>query len=126
MTPATYDFSVVRGSAGPGQGLKVQLKAKQADGTLVNIIFDDVRLSIFQRDQELLRVSISDTRMIITDPIEAEVEWQPTTSETRLIPKGTKAQYELEVRNGADEAVYMIGKITGIGGINDDVGDDAS
>ena len=126
MTPATWDFSVVRGSAGPGQGIKVQLKTKDSAGVLSNIPFDDVRLTIYNRQTYVLRATIGNGEIVVTDPVNAEVEWQPTTVETRLIPKGAKATYELEVRNGASEIVYMVGTITGIGGINDDVGDDAS
>jgi hypothetical protein len=126
MTPATFDFSVVRGAAGPGQGLKVQLKTKASDGTLSNIPFDDVRLSIYNRQTFLLRLTIGNGEIIVTDPTNAEVEWRPTTVESRLIPKGARATYELEVRNGSSEAVYLVGTITGIGGINDDIGDDAS
>jgi len=119
MIPATYDFSVVRGTAGPTQGLKFRLKAKNGE-TLENIPFEDVRLSIYQRKTLLLRATLQNGKLAISDPSQAEILWSPNTVDTRLIPVGAKATYELEVWNGETEIVYMMGTITGIGGINDD------
>jgi hypothetical protein len=121
MKPATYDFSVVRGSAGPGQGLKVKLKVKDDSDNEINLDFDDVRLSIYKRNTYLLRCTLANGKMVVTDPTEAEVEWVPTTEDTRKLQAGAKNIYELEVRNGTYEAIYMIGTINGIGGINDDL-----
>lgn len=123
MVPASYNFTVVRGSSGPTQGLKVRLKAKETDGSLSNIVFDDVRLSISSKGVLLLRATIGNAKLIVTDPTQAEVAWVPTAADTRLIPLGQKSFYELEVRNGIYETVYMIGEIIGVGGLNDDVGD---
>jgi hypothetical protein len=123
MIPATYNFSVVRGSAGPTQGLRVRLKARLDENTLENIPFEDIRLSIYQRNVKILRATLANGQMVVSDPSEAEVTWQPTAAETRLIPVGTKARYELEIRQGTNESIYMMGTLTGIGGINDDIGD---
>lgn len=126
MTPATYDFSVVRGSSGPTQGLKFRLKAKDGDD-LVNITYENVRLSIYKRKELILRVSLDEGSIVETNPSEAELAWVPTTAQTRLIPEGeNKSHYELEVWNADTEIVYMLGQITGIGGINDDESDGAS
>jgi hypothetical protein len=121
MIPATYDFTIWRGTAGPTQGLKVQLKAYDTDGvTLVNIPYQDVRLSIYKRSTLIQRLTLSGGRLTESDIVNAEIEWAPTNEETRLIPKGAKATYELEVWNGDTEIVYLTGTITGAGGINDD------
>lgn len=122
MTPATYDFDVVRGSSGPTQGLVFRLKAKEADGSLSNIPFEDIRLSIYRHNVLIVRFALSDGGLVISDPVENEISWIPTAEETRLIPVGAKATYELESWNGTSEIVYMIGTITGIGGSNDDSG----
>lgn len=124
MTPATYDFDVVRGTAGPTQGITFRLRAKDEGGEYVNIPYEDVRLSIYKRNTLLLRRAISDGGLVLVDPVTNEMSWRPTAEETRLIPKGPNASYELEVWNGEAEIVYMLGTINGIGGINDDIGGD--
>lgn len=120
MTPATYDFTVVRGTSGPTQGLVVRLKAQDGD-SLVNIPYEDVRLSIYKRTTLILRATLSGGKIVETDIAEAELAWVPTVDDTRLIPVGVnKCQYELEVWNAGTQIVYMLGSITGVGGINDD------
>lgn len=119
MTPATYDFSVVRGTSGPTQGLVVRLKAQDGDN-LVNIPYEDVRLSIYKRKDLLLRATLSNGQIVENDIAEAEVAWVPTVDDTRLIPVGAKARYELEVWNAGAQVVYLLGTVTGIGGLNDD------
>jgi hypothetical protein len=123
MRPATYDFAVVRGAAGPTQGLVIRLKTKDENGDLFNIPFDDVRLSISRGDVLIARHSIANGRLVVSDIVEAEIAWRPTPEETRAIPTGSRARYEVEVRNGTSESIYMVGTLTGIGGINDDDGD---
>lgn len=121
MIPATYNFSVVRGTSGPTQGLVFRLKATEEDGSLVNIPYEDVRLSIYKRTTLLLRATLSGGEIVENDIAEAELAWVPTTDDTRVIPVGlNKCQYELEVWNAGTQVVYLIGGITGIGGINDD------
>jgi hypothetical protein len=120
MTPATYDFTVVRGTSGPTQGLVVRLKAQDGDN-LVNIPYEDVRLSIYKRNTLILRATLSGGKIVETNIGEAELAWVPTTDDTRLIPEGVnKSRYELEVWNAGTQIVYMMGSITGLGGINDD------
>jgi len=125
MIPAKYDLTIVRGTSGPTQGLIVRLKSKDAQGNLTNIPFDDVRLSIYQRTTKLLRPSLSEGGLTVSNATEAEITWAPSADDTRLIPEGKKSRYELEVRNAGLEVVYMIGDITGMCDINDDI-DEAS
>jgi len=132
MTPATFDFDVVRGSAGPTQGLTLNLRTKNLDNELVPMLFDDVRLSIYDKtvdkaDRELLvRATFVDGGIQETDSYQGQVSWIPTTEETRALKIGAKNHYELEVRTGTDEIIYLLGVITGIGGLNDDESDLAS
>lgn len=129
MTPATYNFSVMRGTAGQGQGLTLRLKTQVGDD-LVNVPFEDVRLSIYKRNELVLREAVSDNsgRLIVSNAGEAEIMWVPRAEDTRKIPKGVeKVDYEVEVWNGPNtEVVYLMGKITGIGGINDDQDEEVS
>jgi hypothetical protein len=120
MLPATYDFTVVRGTSGPTQGLTVRLKA-QSGNVLVNIPYQDVRLSIYLRKVLLLRATLSGGQLVESNLAEAEINWPMTVDISRQIPLGAKASYELEVWNAGTQIVYMIGTITGLGGLNDDV-----
>lgn len=123
MTPATYNFDVVRGTAGEGMGLVFRLKA--GDGT-TNIPYQDVRMSVYQKSTLLFRLALDngDESFYESNAGEAEITWKPTAEQTRAIPnsdKGKVANYEIEVWNGpGTEAVYVLGQISGIGGINDD------
>jgi hypothetical protein len=120
MTPATYDFTVVRGTSGPTQGLVFRLKA-QSGANLVNIPYEDVRLSIYKRNTLILRATLSGGKIVETNIGEAELAWVPTVEETRLVPEGVaKSRYELEIWNAGTQIVYLLGTITGLGGINDD------
>jgi hypothetical protein len=126
MTPATYDFDVVRGSSGQSQGLTVALKTKLEDESLVNMEFDDVRLSIYDKKVQsetktlLVRATLENGQMQIVDEYDGQVAWIPTAEETRLLKIGAKNHYELEVRHGTEEVVYLLGVINGVGGLNDD------
>ena len=83
--------------------------------------YDNVRLSVYKRSELLIRATLDNSQLIESNPAEAEIEWIPTAAETRLIPKGAKARYELEVWMSGYEIVYLLGTITGIGGLNDDI-----
>lgn len=130
MIPATYNFSVVRGSAGPSQGLTLRLKNNTGTAeapVLENMDFDDVRLSIYDKPVAsaakalIVRPTIDTGEIVVTNPGEAEVSWVPTAEDTRKLLIGPKNYYELEVRSSNDEIVYLLGVITGIGGLNDDI-----
>ena len=126
MTPATYDFDVVRGSSGAFNGLVVRLKTRDENDNLINLQFDDVRLSIYDKAASsatrelLIRATFENGQMQLSDEYDAEVSWVPTAEETRTLKIGEKNHYELEVRDGTEETVYMLGIINGIGGLNDD------
>lgn len=116
MIPGTYDFGLVRGSTSP---FVVRLKV---GSPLVSMVFTDVQLSIYKGSTLLIRKKVSDALagFSVTNSGEAEITWTPTPVESRLIPTGAKAKYELEVRNGASQEVVLVGTITGIGGLNAD------
>lgn len=128
MTPATFNFDVVRGSSGQINGLIVRLKTKDDNDNLIAMQFDDVRLSIYDKDVKsasktrLILATLENGQLVINDEYDAEIGWNPTAEETRLLKLGAKNHYELEVRHGTEEVVYLLGVINGIGGLNDDEG----
>jgi hypothetical protein len=90
------------------------------------IPFDDVRLSVFakadtpEKGTELFRVSLSDGGLVETEEYTGEISWFSTSIDTRKLLVGDKNYFEIEVREEANEQVYVRGVITGIGGLNDD------
>lgn len=124
MKPAVATLYFVRGTTDP----KVW-RFKDSDGN--GIMFDDVRLTVNKGNKLLFRVSITGdgdapAQIILTDYSAGEVTFTPTADQTRLVTKGTvadgtvKCRYELEVRQGTLEQVWLMGPCEGIGGDNDD------
>jgi hypothetical protein len=117
--PAIYDFAWVRGTTGPALIMRFQLNG-------VPITFDDAVLSVFNAKGRTLafRVSVSGGE-IVHDPTTAQISYNPTAEQTRLLTQ-TKDddiplnRYEVEIRSGSSERVYVMGAISGIGGLNDD------
>jgi hypothetical protein len=122
VTPGTYDFSIVRGTTQP---LIFQLKV--SDGAtppvLTNMVFDDVIITIQPKNGTKIVAKISEAqpRFAVTDALENELTFTPTPAETRTYPAGAKTTYEVEVRDGTSQMVYLTGTITATGGINIDV-----
>lgn len=119
MTPDVYDWDWVRGTTEP-----VIMRFKQND---VPIPFDDVRLRVYNGSTFLFMLSISEGGATVTDAPNGEVTFQPTATQTRSLAQSKigaakKNSYEVELRNGASELVYVLGSIGGIGGLNDDKG----
>lgn len=116
MKPGTYDFVLFRGTTTP---LVVQLLEVDENDVETPVPFDDVRLSVYDGDTLLFRKSLGDG-IEVTDSGQSEVTWTPTVAESRSIPLGPVAKYELEVRDGSSQRVFLTGTITGSGGLNDD------
>lgn len=123
--PAIYPLSWVRGTTTPF------VFAIKREG--VPLPFDDIRLTVSKKQGGalLFRATYSDDGGItVVNPATGLVKFQPTAEQTRLLIQSKEGQdakniYELEYRNGFSEEVYLMGDVTGVGGINDDE-DDAS
>lgn len=130
---ATYvqkDFEWVRGTT-PRIGFRFRklVSAPDAEPPVYEAIpFDDIRFTIFKgaKGGELLtRYTLVDGDIIVTDVDAGQVEWTMRADDTRALNETAigaegKNRYEVELRNGTDERVFVLGKIAGIGGINDD------
>jgi hypothetical protein len=119
-----FDFTWVRGTTAP---FIVAMKIND-----VPIPYDDIRLSVFNGNTLAFRITLEANEATgaqtpgtvkITNP--GEFTFMPTAEQTRLLTKVAqgapgKSSYEVEIRNGQDEEVYLLGTIAGIGGLNDD------
>lgn len=124
MLPATYDFTWVRGSTTP-----LRLTFMVAG---VAIPYDDIRLSVFKgkvlafRQSLLIDGASSGLPGTVKENATGDVSFIPTAAQTRSLTQTAndgsigKNSYEVEVRNGADEEIYLLGTIAAIGGLNDD------
>lgn len=124
MSPATYDFAWVRGSTTP---LRLTFMVNS-----VAIPYDDIRLSVFAGTKLAFRLSLADNASqsglpgSVKENVAGDISFIPTATMTRALRQSAndgspgKNTYEVEVRNGQDEEVYVMGTITGIGGLNDD------
>lgn len=122
--PATFDFTWVRGTTTP-----LRLSFKVDD---VAIAYDDIRLSVWKGKVLAFRLTLADNEQSSGDPgtvftnSPGDISFIPTAAQTRLLIQSAndgsigKNTYEVEVRNGLDEEVYILGTITAIGGLNDD------
>jgi hypothetical protein len=122
MIPVQYDFSLTRGTTQP-----FVFRLKLSDGAnppvLTNMPFDDVIITIKPAGKgAVIRHKLSDTtaQFAITDAGENEITFTPTAAETRRLAQDQNNPYEVEVRNGTSEQVYLRGDIFAIGGINSD------
>jgi len=126
MTPSTYNFSVVRGTSAIDTTHSPLVMRFKRGG--IPIPFEDARLSVYSKhgDPEhgalLFRASLLEGGLVETNEYEGEISWMATTEETRLLLVGTKNYYEMELREDGNEQVYILGVISGIGGLNDDEG----
>jgi hypothetical protein len=118
MTPGQYDFAMVRGTTSP---FVFRLKQDDGTGALVPMPFDEVRLAIaINPTTTLIKSTVPDGGLVVTDAGQGEITWTPTVEETRQLPLNQAVPYEIEVRKDTNQDVYLMGGITGIGGTNDD------
>ena len=59
---------------------------------------------------------------LLLDPDTRRLEWDYSTAESRLIPEGQIAEFEIERRSGGVEITELYGFMTGLGGLNTDAG----
>lgn len=126
-----YDFIWIRGTTAP-----LILKYTQNG---VPLVFDDARLTVSDKQGNLLfRLSLADNPgtgpgTVNKDLVTGQLTFEPLEEQTRaLIPSRTakdgtvpdktkgKNKYEVELRNGPETNVYLLGTIFAVGGLNDD------
>jgi hypothetical protein len=121
----TYDFTWVRGTTSP---LTMSFKIND-----VAIPYDDVRLSVYAGAVLAFKLTLVDNPGSGPGKVSevggsgsGVITFQPTAAQTRglLLTKvpgsGGKNTYEVEIRDGSNEDVFIMGTIEAIGGLNDD------
>ena len=122
--PAVWDFTWVRGTTKP----PLQVRITQNGDP---VPFEEVRLSVWNNNGNSLAFRASYlANEIVYDSGTNTLSFTPTAEQTRSLTRTkndgdpAKNKYELELRQGTTERVWLMGDITAIGGLNDDEGDD--
>lgn len=121
VSPKVFNFEWVRGTTSPFQ-VKIQANGEP-------LPFDDARLSVYAGTNLAFRLSTLDTpSQALVDSDTKQISFVPLASQTRSLIRTNlgadgKNSYEIELRNGTSEEVYLLGTISGIGGLNDDEDD---
>lgn len=94
-------------------------RLKDGNGDLFDLTGSSFQLSIAAAGVVLIAKN-SDADGLAIDISGATVTWTPSLAESRLIPLGRVASYELERRIGATQEIVAWGSVEGLGGINAD------
>lgn len=117
----SYGISIDRGSSDP---IVFRFKDEDEDGnqTLFDLTGSRLILTIAAKGVTLLRKDTElDPAATVIDPAAATLTVALTPAETRLIPLGRVASYEVERWLSADDQSLMArGYVEGSGGINND------
>jgi hypothetical protein len=119
IIPAEYNFTLYRGGTAP---FAFRIK----DDTGAPLPFEDIIFTISKKTDKdgvtpILRKALTDDDPNFdVDDYSGVVTWIPTPAESRSLAVGEKQKYEVELRIGQFQLIYLVGLITGAGGINSD------
>jgi hypothetical protein len=98
----------------------VAWRLQTGDGNLFDLTGSTFRLSVAAAGVVLIAKDSEASDGLVIDVSQATVTWTPSLVESRLIPLGRLASYELERRIGDDQEIVAWGQVEGLGGINAD------
>lgn len=126
------DIEWVRGGTQP-MAFNFRRKTGSNPDTFEGLVFDDCRFSVWSGAEKggklLFRYSIVGGEITLSDPANGGVQWKVQPADTRACTFSTvdgeaKNRYEIELRSGIDERIYIMGKVKAVGGVNDDEADE--
>lgn len=110
--PTRTDISIWRGNNAPA--IVWQLPDPAPEGAVFHLVARVGGALLLELGSE------AGTLAFQADP--DRLEWTPTLAQSRAVPAGRIAQYEIEQRVGETETTLFFGSITGLGGANADAG----
>lgn len=115
MSRDDVKVSVWRGT-NDAQGWEFKTEA----GGIFPLVGNEIRLRVFVDGAAVITLSTDDDDHLVLDTDLGRLTWTPTIEESRLVPNGSLAQYEIERRIGGVERPLCAGVLEGVGGLNDD------
>lgn len=92
----------------------------EADNTPFDLTGFTVRLRVLVRGTAVITLQSGTDTNLVVSAANGLVTWTPTIEESRLIPRGERATYELERRATGVERPLCAGRMRGLAGDNDD------
>lgn len=115
-TPGSYALQIWRGTTEPPFIVELPLDGTDSEWRLKIALPDGTTLTFSTED-----ATLSAENVTIDAATWTRVTWPRTVEQSRLIPLGKLATYELEqVEPGGGQGVWLAGTIEGRGGGNDD------
>lgn len=114
--PSKYDIDVWRGNT-----LSRTFRLKNPDGSLLDLTGSTFVFRAINGSAELLRAESPTTELSVPTPANGEVVLALAPADTRLLPDGKTARYELERRVGAEQTTILYGYLNVASWANDDV-----
>lgn len=112
--PARYDMSIFRGT-----DYKFKFRAKDANGGDLSV--DQIRWFIAVNNEVIITKTLHDGDFTTEVSVDGNTyECTLNENETRSIPRGSVASYEVEIRADGLRQVPLAGEITALGGLNSD------
>ncbi|MHB2205059.1 hypothetical protein [Methylobacterium sp. CM6257] len=110
------DITIRRGTNKPDRAWRFQNK----DGTVFDGTGSEFVLTISRGSKVLIRKDTSAGGGLSYDVDAGRLLWVRTLAESRLIPLGRVAQYEIERRIASNQSTILSGFVIGEGSISDD------
>lgn len=92
----------------------------EADNSPFDLTGYTVRLRVLVRGTAVITLVSGTDAHLVNGGTSGLVTWTPTVAESRLIPRGERATYELERRATGVERPLCAGRMRGLAGDNDD------
>jgi predicted pyridoxine 5'-phosphate oxidase superfamily flavin-nucleotide-binding protein len=113
---SAYDLSIWRGNNPP-----IAWRFRNADQTLFDVSGSRFVMDISIRSVSRFRKDTDVNDNFVVDAAASTLTWAITVAESRLIPEGRIADYEIERWIGNEQLTLISGKLIGLGGKNFDV-----
>lgn len=114
--PTKYDIDVWRGNT-----LSRTFRLKNADGSLLDLTGSEFVFRAISGTAELIRKETPSAEISVPTPENGEVLLALAPADTRLLPDGKTARYELERRISATQTTILYGYLNVASWANDDV-----
>lgn len=102
-------------------GVDIPDDQESAPGDYIDLTGSDLYLTIGRGTPYLIeKNTLADADVLVVDESVAQLQWTPTIAETRTLPLGRLAKYEVERRIDGNQQTIAAGFVIVEGGLNSD------